>query len=349
MAASRGLNPRAPAYIPLSYTTQSPFTNFPQLPPHIHHYPFSSPPPPPSFFPTASQSPLLHPQSPLYTTPYPIHPPPPPPPRVVEPPPVVPSTVGPETGRIGGPRRRPRAVTCGSRGNTSGFRSSQHHHQKEPNFGRRFNSNDKFGNTSRADSSSCSRNWERRRGSTLKKYEVLPLSHCEEKTTVMIKNIPKLYSGELLLKFLDEHCLLENQKSKEENSEEGDCTVSAFDFMYLPIDFSTGCSRGFAFVNFTEARAVWKFLRACNRKTWDLFQSPKICEIVCAKIQGKEALVKHFAKSTFRCESDEFLPVCFSPPRDGSGTELVEETRIGKRISLHPAKHISDVQQAAMQ
>ncbi|KAI8533062.1 hypothetical protein RHMOL_Rhmol11G0267000 [Rhododendron molle] len=288
MAASRGLNPRAPAYIPLSYTTQTPFTNLPPLPPHIHHFPFSSPPRP-SFFPTASQSPLLHPQSPLYnTTHYPIHPLPPPPLRVVEPPPVVPSTVGPET-RIGGPRSRPRAVTCGSRGTTSGFRSSQHHHQKEPNFGRRLNSNNKFGNTSRAGSSSCSRNWERRRGSTLKKYEVLPLSHCEEKTTVMIKNIPKLYS--------------------------------------------TGCSRGFAFVNFTEARAVWKFLRACNRKTWDLFQSPKICEIVCAKIQGKEALVNHFAKSTFRCESDEFLPVCFSPPRDGSGSELVEETRIGKRIA----------------
>ncbi|KAG5526714.1 hypothetical protein RHGRI_032841 [Rhododendron griersonianum] len=259
MAASRGLNPRAPAYIPLSYPTQTPFTNFPPLPPHIHHFPFSSPPPP-SFFPTASQSPLLHPQSPLYTTPYPIHPLPPPPPRVVEPPPVVPSTVGPETGRIGGPRRRPRAVTCGSRGTTSGFRSSQHHHhQKEPNFGRRFNSNNKFGNTSRAGSSSCSRIWERRRGSTLKKYEVLPLSHCEEKTTVMIKNIPKLYRYVILPSF----------KYYSSN------TTSS----------CTGCSRGFAFVNFTEARAVWKFLRACNGKTWDLFQSPKICEIVCAKIQ----------------------------------------------------------------
>ncbi|KAG5535806.1 hypothetical protein RHGRI_023543 [Rhododendron griersonianum] len=178
MAGSGGLNPRAPAYIPLSYTTQTPFTNFPPLPLHIHHFhhfPFPSPPPlppqPPSFFPTASQSPLLHPQSPLYTTPYPIHPPPPPP-RVVEPPPIV----GPETVRIGAPRS--------SSSTTSGFRSSQNH-QKEPNF--------------RA--SSSSRKWERRRGSMLKKYEVLPLSHCEEKTTVMIKNIPKLFKYVILPSF----------------------------------------------------------------------------------------------------------------------------------------------------
>ncbi|KAH7835052.1 hypothetical protein Vadar_022427 [Vaccinium darrowii] len=326
MASSMGLNPRAPEYIPLSYTTtQTHFSNFPPLEIHIRHFPFPSPPPPPpSFFPF-SQSPLLQPQ-PMYTTPsFPNHPPPrpPPPPPVVEPPPTV-RVTSPDTVRIGGPRRRPpRSLVAYGRGN--GFRSSHRHRhphpQKEPNFGRSF----------RNGSSSGGSGGERRRG-TLKKHEVLPLTHWEEKTTVMIKNIPKHYTGELLLRFLDEHCLLENRKRNTNSEEDDDCTVSAYDFMYLPIDFRTGFSRGFAFVNFTEARAVWKFFEACNRKTWELFQSPKICEIVCAKIQGKEALVKHFQNSTFRCESDQFLPVCFSPPRDGSSTELVEEIRIGKRI-----------------
>ena len=44
----------------------------------------------------------------------------------------------------------------------------------------------------------------------------------------------------MLLQFLDEHCMKENQKLGLENSEEADQEeriVSAFDFLYLPIDF----------------------------------------------------------------------------------------------------------------
>lgn len=47
-------------------------------------------------------------------------------------------------------------------------------------------------------------------------------------------------SREMLLQFLDEHCMKENQKLGLENSEEADeedRIVSAFDFLYLPIDF----------------------------------------------------------------------------------------------------------------
>ncbi|KAM7482654.1 hypothetical protein LguiB_007237 [Lonicera macranthoides] len=169
-----------------------------------------------------------------------------------------------------------------------------------------------------------------------RKYkEVVQLKQDEEKTTVMIKNIPNKYTRELLVKFLENHCLTENQKNA--SSEEG--IVSAFDFIYLPMDFRTGVNKGYAFVNFTNPKAVWRFYNACDRMKWDLFESPKICEIVSAKLQGKEALKNHFEKSRFACETDEFLPLCFSPARDGSIASATDKlvkssTVIGKRISI---------------
>ena len=116
------------------------------------------------------------------------------------------------------------------------------------------------------------------------------------------------------MEFLDQHCKLENRKAA--NAKAGqELTTSAFDFLYLPMDFGTGCNKEYVFVNFTDPRAVRKFYKAFDKKAWDFYQSPKIREIVCAKIQGKEALVKHFKKSSFFCESDESLPLYFSPPR----------------------------------
>lgn len=49
----------------------------------------------------------------------------------------------------------------------------------------------------------------------------------------MIFNFVCLYSREMLMNFLDDHCMEENRKAvlKEESF------LSAFDFLYLPIDF----------------------------------------------------------------------------------------------------------------
>lgn len=44
----------------------------------------------------------------------------------------------------------------------------------------------------------------------------------------------------MLMEFLDEHCAKENQKlglDISENADEEERIVSAFDFLYLPIDF----------------------------------------------------------------------------------------------------------------
>ncbi|XP_021611351.1 protein terminal ear1 homolog isoform X1 [Manihot esculenta] len=159
---------------------------------------------------------------------------------------------------------------------------------------------------------------------------VLPI-RPEEHTTVMIRNIPNRYTRELLMEFLDKHCMVENQKAMLRKSDCEETFVSAFDFLYLPMDFGNHANKGYAFVNFTDSRAAWKFHAAVHNQRWELFQSTKICEIASARLQGKEGLVKHFRNSTFECGTDDYLPVCFSPPRDGSRV-IVKQTIIGKRV-----------------
>ncbi|KAI3448001.1 hypothetical protein Pfo_004666 [Paulownia fortunei] len=149
-------------------------------------------------------------------------------------------------------------------------------------------------------------------------------------------NLHPFCSRKELVSLLDGFCLLENGKARNEGtSREGaeEHFTCAYDFLYLPIDFKSKRSRGFAFVNFTNARVVWKFFDAFHLKKWDFVERnkwTKRIEVVCAKIQGKEALVNHFSQSIFECETDEFLPVCFDPPRDGSGQPL-ELTVVGNR------------------
>ncbi|XP_068645337.1 protein MEI2-like 6 [Aristolochia californica] len=156
-----------------------------------------------------------------------------------------------------------------------------------------------------------------------------------ESTTLMIRNIPNKFT-KMLLDFLDSHCREENSRGNIDNE------TSAYDFVYLPMDFGSGCNLGYAFVNFTSRSATVRLHRVLHKKKWEILGSKKICEITLAKIQvmiyhspslviserkenaelclnqGVEALQKHFEKSIFACESDEYLPVRFDPHRDGS-------------------------------
>ncbi|KAK1304476.1 hypothetical protein QJS10_CPB11g01188 [Acorus calamus] len=138
----------------------------------------------------------------------------------------------------------------------------------------------------------------------------------EQRTTVMIKNIPNKYSREMFIKFLDDHCKEVNDKAKLENPSEP--SISAYDFLYLPMDFRNKCNLGYAFVNFTTPNGASKLYNTYENYAWRKFMSKKVCRICYARIQGKEALELHFKKSTFRCDSDEFLPIVFESARDGS-------------------------------
>ncbi|XP_029124667.1 uncharacterized protein LOC109818393, partial [Cajanus cajan] len=82
-------------------------------------------------------------------------------------------------------------------------------------------------------------------------YPLLPVKVDGGDTTVMIRNIPSKYTRNMLVDFLDNHCLQVNLRDKEASKEKGEePSALAFDFVYLPIDFKSGLNKGYAFVNF---------------------------------------------------------------------------------------------------
>ncbi|VFQ89992.1 unnamed protein product [Cuscuta campestris] len=149
-------------------------------------------------------------------------------------------------------------------------------------------------------------------------------SDCRDlRTTVMIKNIPNKYSQKLLLSMLDNHCISCNdQISSAGGGADDDGSslhrpFSSYDFVYLPIDFINKCNVGYGFVNMTSPEAARRLHKAFHLQTWDSFNSRKICQVTYARIQGIEALKEHFKNSRFPSEAEEYMPVVFSPPRDG--------------------------------
>eukprot|EP00850_Spirogloea_muscicola_P013930 SM000097S24783 [mRNA] locus=s97:214572:218446:+ [translate_table: standard] len=132
-----------------------------------------------------------------------------------------------------------------------------------------------------------------------------------DRTTLMIKNIPNKYSQAMLLALLDAHCLRCNTENAPHEP------LSAYDFVYLPIDFKNRCNLGYAFVNFTTAQATLKLYRAFHSQQWEAFNSRKVCQVTYARVQGRQALEEHFRNSRFACDTDEYLPLVFNPPRNG--------------------------------
>ncbi len=107
-----------------------------------------------------------------------------------------------------------------------------------------------------------------------------------QKTTLMIRNIPNKYTKKLLM---------EEIKEKFE---------SQFDFFYLPIDFKNKCNLGYAFINLKSKRKVKAFYQTFHDKKWRRYNSSKICQITFADIQGKEACHCHFENSSLMKKAD---------------------------------------------
>ncbi|KAJ8423436.1 hypothetical protein Cgig2_015580 [Carnegiea gigantea] len=141
-------------------------------------------------------------------------------------------------------------------------------------------------------------------------------------TCLMIRNIPVRLSRGKLMELLDEHCREQNQKLKVEEEE----PPSEFDFLYLPIDFMRKGNKGYAFVNFTSWKGAARLLNCWDGTNWVGcgYTTHKICRFSRARFQ----------KSVFRCESEEYLPVEISPPRNGSNANVTTLVSIGTRLSL---------------
>ncbi|KAG0544589.1 hypothetical protein BDA96_02G288700 [Sorghum bicolor] len=133
-----------------------------------------------------------------------------------------------------------------------------------------------------------------------------------ERTSLMIRNIPNDFTRMRLMNILDEHCFIENEKI------EPGGVRSEYDFLYLPIDFRTLANKGYAFVNMTSPEAARRLWADLDRHRWAFKRSGKTCAVDYADRQGRDPLVEHFSGSRFDCHTEEYLPVRFEPPRDGT-------------------------------
>jgi hypothetical protein len=81
-----------------------------------------------------------------------------------------------------------------------------------------------------------------------------------------------------------------------------------YDFVYLRIDFKSGCNVGYAFINFADANGMLSLIDRMERRLWPGFNSDKTAEISYATIQGREALVQKFRNSSVMQETPYCRP-----------------------------------------
>ncbi len=120
----------------------------------------------------------------------------------------------------------------------------------------------------------------------------------EERTTVMLRNLPNNYTREMFLVMLDDNGL-----------------KGQYDFAYLPCDFQRRANLGYAFVNLVDQEAVeslWRIFHGFS--AWAL-PSSKVCQVSWSgPHQGFKAHLERYRNSPVMHESvpDEYKPVIFS-------------------------------------
>jgi len=124
------------------------------------------------------------------------------------------------------------------------------------------------------------------------------LADGKQRTTVMLRNMPNNYSRSMLLELLD-----------------AEGFDGQYDFVYLPMDFQSRASLGYAFINFLSGDAAASF--------WHVFDGYSNWAIPSRKVsgvswsgphQGLEAHVERYRNSPVMCEStpDEYKPILFA-------------------------------------
>ncbi|KAF3449855.1 hypothetical protein FNV43_RR05934 [Rhamnella rubrinervis] len=129
----------------------------------------------------------------------------------------------------------------------------------------------------------------------------------DNRTTLMIKNIPNKYTSKMLLAAIDEH------------------HRGTYDFLYLPIDFKNKCNVGYAFINMLSPSHIIPFYEAFNGKKWEKFNSEKVASLAYARIQGKAALVTHFQNSSLMNEDKRCRPIVFHSEGSEAGDQITQE------------------------
>jgi len=128
--------------------------------------------------------------------------------------------------------------------------------------------------------------------------------------TVMLRNLPNNYTRSMLLKLID--------------SEGFD---GMYDFIYLPMDFKSQASLGYAFVNLTDSDQAARFFEAfVGFHDW-VVPSQKVCSVNwSAPYQGRDAHIERYRNSPVMHEDvpDDYKPMVF---RDGERIKFPPPTK----------------------
>lgn len=122
-------------------------------------------------------------------------------------------------------------------------------------------------------------------------------SDDDDRTTVMLRNLPNNYSREMFLEMLDQNGF-----------------ETRYDFVYLPFDFGRNANLGYAFVNLVHPADVAAFRRVFQGYSkWSLPTS-KVCQVSWSgPHQGFDAHVARYRNSPVmhRSVPDEYKPIIF--------------------------------------
>lgn len=140
----------------------------------------------------------------------------------------------------------------------------------------------------------------------------------DNRTTLMIKNIPNKYTSKMLLAAIDER------------------HRGTYDFIYLPIDFKNKCNVGYAFINMVDPSLIIPFYEAFNGKKWEKFNSEKVASLAYARIQGKAALIAHFQNSSLMNEDKRCRPILFNTDGPNAGDQV--PFPMGVNVRTRPGK-----------
>jgi len=119
----------------------------------------------------------------------------------------------------------------------------------------------------------------------------------KKRTTVMLRNMPNNYSRTMLVELLD-----------------AEGFAGQFDFLYLPMDFQSRASLGYAFINFTTSDAAEAFWRVFDGYSNWAIPSRKMSGVSWSgPHQGLEAHIERYRNSPVMAEStpDEYKPILF--------------------------------------
>jgi len=111
-----------------------------------------------------------------------------------------------------------------------------------------------------------------------------------EVTTLMIRNIPNVYTRAMLVEELGSLRL-----------------DGAYDFLYLPIDKSTLWNVGYAFVNFRDPVVAARCMKTMSSYVFNCFEhgSGKVTRVCEAHLQGLERNLAHYSNTAVQCAGDQ--------------------------------------------